>query len=212
MEIGFAYMASQVYQGNGLQDMYRLCAGPYPPEEIQDHSKLQVWTRLRINSFANALIHGIVCKENMNTYCVLIYIIFSLHSVVEDMRTCKVKVLELLIGTVLSATVQILLDNTRWTNMTLGAAAGFFPFYCIHRIAKGRLGAGDIYLSVFTGVSFGFWTWDIGLLVGCVFAFAYILLHRIVDRGRPINEIKIPFAPFIFGGALVGSILRSTIQ
>ena len=81
----------------------------------------------------------------------------------------------------------------------------------------GKLGWGDIYFSVFIGLSLPFLYSMLAILIATITAFMYILLISIINNCKYKNKkigdqlllIKIPFIPFLSIGLIVSFLFKS---
>ena len=140
---------------------------------------------------------------SMNPILLLIFMVFSLNSLVEDIRFFRVHVYEIILGILIMAVAKLLLGFSDWTSSLIGGGLGGLSFWVIYKIAKGRLGAGDIWYSIFIGFTFGFWIWDIGMLIGAALAGLWIYIRWLRNKRFPIKNLKVPFLPFLFVGSVL---------
>jgi prepilin signal peptidase PulO-like enzyme (type II secretory pathway) len=139
----------------------------------------------------------------------IIFIIFSANSIIDDVLSFRVRPHELAIGIAIVLAAKILIGNADWIDTAAGGSIGATAFLAVKRFSKGRLGAGDVWFSAFIGCCFGFWTWDIGLLVAAFLGVLWVGILRLSSGQRNIQDIRIPFAPFMFAGAIAVAIYRS---
>lgn len=139
----------------------------------------------------------------------LLFILFSINSVVDDIRTFSVRSNELAIGIGIMIVVKLLFGDGDFIDGIVGGLMGASALALSKRVSKGRLGSGDIWFSALIGFSFGFWTWDACIIIAAVLGAIWIGLRRSSSPMRPsIWQIRIPFAPFMFMGAIMVSIYR----
>lgn len=73
----------------------------------------------------------------------------------------------------------------------------------------GQLGMGDVKLAGLVGAACGFFSWQVlfaGVLIG--FVLAAVVTVPLVTLGRIERRTRVPFAPFMLGGALLALIMR----
>jgi leader peptidase (prepilin peptidase)/N-methyltransferase len=73
----------------------------------------------------------------------------------------------------------------------------------------GQLGMGDVKLAGLVGAACGFFSWQVlfaGVLIG--FVLAAVVTAPLVTLGRIERRTRVPFAPFVLGGALLALIMR----
>jgi prepilin signal peptidase PulO-like enzyme (type II secretory pathway) len=138
----------------------------------------------------------------------IIFFTFSINSVIDDAISFHVRPRELAIGIATVIAVKHLANNTNWIDTIIGGATGALAFFTAKHLTKGRLGTGDIWFSSLIGCSFGFWTWDIGLLFAAFVGILWVGILRISRPRSNIRDIRIPFAPFMFIGSIVTAIYR----
>jgi leader peptidase (prepilin peptidase) / N-methyltransferase len=73
----------------------------------------------------------------------------------------------------------------------------------------GQIGMGDVKLSGIVGGACGFLSWQV-LFAGVLFSFvlAALVAVPLVALGRIERRTRVPFAPFMLGGALLALIVR----
>jgi prepilin signal peptidase PulO-like enzyme (type II secretory pathway) len=138
----------------------------------------------------------------------LMFIVFSLHSVINDIVYYRVKVLEIIAGTILVIVFQAMLPNSSLLDSILGGVMGYGTFWGIYRLTHGRLGVGDIWFSGFIGTTFGFWGWNWSILLGAFLGIGYISIRKILGSIRDIRNTRIPFTPFMVMGVLLSSLIK----
>jgi prepilin signal peptidase PulO-like enzyme (type II secretory pathway) len=143
--------------------------------------------------------------RHMKTNLVLLlFILFSINSVVDDLRTFSVRSKELAIGIGTIIAVKSLFGDGDWIDGIVGGSMGALVLALAKRVSKGRLGSGDIWFSALIGFSFGFWAWDACIIIAAVLGMIWIGLRRSSSPLRPsIWHIRIPFAPFMFVSAIM---------
>jgi prepilin signal peptidase PulO-like enzyme (type II secretory pathway) len=139
----------------------------------------------------------------VNHMAFIAFMVFSINSVIADMRSYKVRVHEIILGFFVIADIRVLAGFSDWTSSLIGAGLGGLSFWAIRKLAKGRLGLGDIWYSAFMGFSFGFRIWDAATLLGAFLAGLWIVLRWLRNRRYPIKGLRIPFLPFLFAGAVI---------
>jgi leader peptidase (prepilin peptidase) / N-methyltransferase len=142
----------------------------------------------------------------------IVFIIFSVNSVVEDVRSFRVRLHELVLGIAIVLVVKAIIGGADWIDTGAGGLVGALAFLAVKRISKGRLGSGDVWFSALIGFSFGFWTWDIGLLVAAFLGVLWTGILRLSGRRGSLRDIRVPFAPFMFAGSIAVSIFRGLSQ
>jgi len=136
------------------------------------------------------------------------FIFFSARSVVEDIRTFRVRRKELLVGIIVSAGEQIIISPGRIAHALAATVIAAAFFILIGAVLKGKLGLGDAWLSAFVGISFGFWNWNSTIVIASVLGISWILILRVSGRRPSLRDIRIPFVPFMFVGALAVAVYR----
>jgi prepilin signal peptidase PulO-like enzyme (type II secretory pathway) len=91
-----------------------------------------------------------------------------------------------------------------------GGAIGCLALEFVRRLSMGRLGSGDVLFSALIGLAFGFWVWDVCILIAAVMGTIWIGIRKI-SSPRRMNAwlIRIPFAPFMFVSAILVFVCRS---
>lgn len=150
----------------------------------------------------------------MKTYLILLlFILFTINSVVDDLRTFMVRPKELAIGIVVIIAVKLLFGDGDWLESVIGGSVGAALLALARVVSMGRLGSGDIWFSALIGLSFGFWAWDACIFIAAVLGMAWIVLMRSSNPLRPsLWRIRIPFAPFMFAGTIVVSLYMGLSQ
>jgi prepilin signal peptidase PulO-like enzyme (type II secretory pathway) len=138
----------------------------------------------------------------------IIFIIFSANSVFDDIASFRVRPHELAIGIMIVLAAKALLGGADWLDTAAGGAIGALSFLGVKRFSKGRLGAGDVWFSVLIGCCFGFWTWDLGLLLAAFLGVLWVGILRLSGRRGGVRDIRIPFAPFMFVGSIAVAVYR----
>jgi prepilin signal peptidase PulO-like enzyme (type II secretory pathway) len=139
---------------------------------------------------------------------IVIFLVFSVNSVFDDIRDFKVRICDIGVGIIVVLIVKLLLSTTLLYESVIGGSIGVLSFYGIMRFSRGRLGAGDVWFSALIGTAFGFWTWDLGILLAAFLGMLWIGIVRIAGFRSALRDIRIPFVPFMFVGSLAVSIYR----
>jgi len=139
---------------------------------------------------------------------IIIFLFFSLNSVIDDIRDFRVRISEIGVGIVVVLAAKLLVSTETAIDAAISGMVGAVSFYVIMRFSRGRLGAGDVWFSALIGSAFGFWTWDFGVLTAAFLGILWVCILRITGRRTAVRDIRIPFVPFMFVGALVVSIYR----
>jgi leader peptidase (prepilin peptidase) / N-methyltransferase len=142
------------------------------------------------------------------TLFLIIFIIFSANSIVDDISSFRVRPHELAIGIAIVLISKILIGDADWVDTAAGGSIGALAFLAVKYLSKGRLGAGDVWFSALIGCCFGFWTWDIGLLVAAFLGVLWVGIRRFSNGRRKIRDIRVPFVPFMFAGAIAVAVYR----
>lgn len=140
------------------------------------------------------------------------YVVFAALSCVLgviDVRTHRVPnrlilpAVPLLLGLLLSACA-LGAEWTRFGGAVLGGAL-LFCFYLALRIASpAGMGGGDVKLAGVVGLMLGWWGWSalaLGAVAGFVLGGAFGVGVILLRRGN--RRTRIPFAPFMLGGAWI---------
>jgi prepilin signal peptidase PulO-like enzyme (type II secretory pathway) len=147
-----------------------------------------------------------------NLIYLIAFVIFSANSVVEDILCFRIRLHEIALGISIILVSKAVLGGADWVDTIVGGCVGSIAFIIVKRFSKERLGAGDVWFSALIGFSFGFWTWDFGLLVAAFLGVLWTGILRLSGRRRSLRDIRIPFAPFMFIGAVAVSIYRGCMQ
>ena len=152
--------------------------------------------------------HALLFNIHMNAVVSLIFMLFSLNSLIDDITIFRLRIREIIVGTIVAIAVQAILGKNDWTDTLAGAIIGYVSFIAIRKLTHDRLGAGDVWYSGFIGTCFGFWVWDFAMLIGTFIGFCYILYRRLKNKDLPIGDIRIPFLPCMFAGVLIVFVYR----
>ncbi len=136
------------------------------------------------------------------------FVVFSIRSVLDDMRRYTIRSIEIVGGIVCVLIARIILSPESIIYCCLAGAIAWASFCIIGYASLGKLGNGDALFSAFVAATFGFWIWDLGLLLATAFGTIWISILRISGRRPSIRDIRIPFVPFMFAGALAVSVYR----
>jgi leader peptidase (prepilin peptidase)/N-methyltransferase len=100
-------------------------------------------------------------------------------------------------------------EELGWQSSVIGAASGFGLFFAVAFLSRGGMGGGDIKMMAMVGALLGWQavllTTFLGSLAGSVIG---LFLMAIKGKGR---KTKIPFGPFLAGGALISLFLGQEI-
>jgi leader peptidase (prepilin peptidase)/N-methyltransferase len=89
-----------------------------------------------------------------------------------------------------------------------GGLLGFTVFMCTRIISGRRLGMGDVKLSALTGAALGIKGWYPAAAAAVTAALAFSLVMIMLKKFN--FDTKLPFAPFLFIGALAAVIFLET--
>lgn len=156
---------------------------------------------------ANGKPHDTVTVD-MKNVPLLIFMLFSVHSIIDDISSLRIHVVEIIIGTVVSIVVQVLLHTITLWETIVGGVLGYGTFWIINRLLQGRLGHGDIWFSGFIGVAMGFWIWNRSILVGSFLGIMYSSIRRIFNTTYDVHATRIPFTPFMAIGVLLSTMYK----
>jgi prepilin signal peptidase PulO-like enzyme (type II secretory pathway) len=138
----------------------------------------------------------------------LVFVAFSIRSVIEDAKSYRVKPLEIAIGIAVVAGMRSAMEVRTWMEVIAGGLVGALAFFSVERLSRGRMGAGDIWYSSFIGFAFGFVAWDISMVVAAFLGLAWITAKTAFNRTECIFNTRIPFTPFMFVGSVAVAIVR----
>jgi leader peptidase (prepilin peptidase)/N-methyltransferase len=101
---------------------------------------------------------------------------------------------------------QLLVGDSLFSALILAAGGVFGILWLTRRLSKGGLGWGDLKLGALNGLLLPSWLWLPGLAVGCVAAILFYL--PLYTTARIERNYRIPFAPFLTGGAVLMKLLQ----
>jgi leader peptidase (prepilin peptidase) / N-methyltransferase len=120
--------------------------------------------------------------------------VIGVISSTEDVRFGRISRILLLSGIAGILCYKFFFIKHFFINSLTGCVIGLIVFYLARVITKGKLGLGDIWVSGFIGACLGMYGWFLSNFISCVVAFLFIIIF---------NKNKIPFVPFLFGGAIL---------
>lgn len=139
----------------------------------------------------------------------LVYIFFSLPSVIKDFRFRKVDSISIYAGTVVIGVFVFLVDRSIFLHSSISALVTLSVFLITYRMMKNKLGMGDVKFSLFCGMAVGNVLWALaGLGVACIVTALTFLIGKI--KGSPLK--KLPFVPFLFAGTTFAMLCRIFIK
>ncbi len=115
----------------------------------------------------------------------------------EDMRTHKVRDFLVLIFGIIGMMFHIMNGRISFFNIFGGFLLGFIMFF-ISLLTKEKIGKGDAFVIMLTGVFLGFWKNIFLLWVAFLFAGLIALFDLLVKKKKSSDELA--FVPFIFLG------------
>lgn len=112
-------------------------------------------------------------------------------------------------GIIFSCAFRIFIIGTSWQMVLLLFGFGLIPFYVIRLWSRGRIGLGDVKLSAFLSIVLGVEGWLLMVFFSSLAAvgFAYAALRW----GKLKRSTRIPYGPFLSGGAILAFGLVQTI-
>jgi prepilin signal peptidase PulO-like enzyme (type II secretory pathway) len=137
----------------------------------------------------------------------MVFIAFSIGSVIEDAKSYRVKLLEIAIGITVIVGIRFAMADCTWIEIMAGGLIGALSFLLVERLFRGKLGPGDIWFSSYIGFAFGFSAWDLSMVVAAFLGLAWTMVKAVLKRRECQVDIRIPFTPFMFGGAIAVSII-----
>lgn len=131
-----------------------------------------------------------------------------------DYKTQRIPNLLSLGGSLIIIIIRIIFFNTNILIFIISGIYGFAVFLLIERVLKGKMGFGDIKLSLCIGLTIGFWGWHVSVFTASAFGIIMYVLVKNRTKNKIENETKnshkgIPFAPFLLAGQFTALILIS---
>ncbi len=138
---------------------------------------------------------------------ILLFIFFSLPSVIKDIRLRLVEPVSIYAGTVVIAVFLFLVNRNIFLHGLLAALVSFAIFFITHKIVGRKLGMGDVKYSLLCGIAAAQILWAIaGLLAGCVIT---ALTFEICYLAEKKDKVKtLPFVPFLFAGMIIVLVVK----
>lgn len=117
-----------------------------------------------------------------------------------DYKIKKIPVVPLILTGILGMILHIIYGGREIEDILFGIAIGIV-LYIVSEISKGKIGKGDAFLFMVTGVYLGFWNnlvllWAASVMAGVVGVF--VILSR-----KKRMDYKMPFVPFVLAAAFV---------
>lgn len=138
-------------------------------------------------------------KSYFTLFSIFMFIIFSVPSIISDIKSLVVRSLSIYLGTAALAVTCAFYCPSLFIPSFISMVVLFLIFLVTHFIVKDKLGFGDVKYSLLCGFSIGHILWGLaGLGIACVltlFVFACLKLSRKTSAIK-----KLPFVPFLFVG------------
>jgi len=137
----------------------------------------------------------------------ILFLAFSIPIAIIDIRCLKIpdKLVYPCFGLLLCSIV--IFEPSRLPDSLIAAAIGFIMFFCIRIFTKG-MGFGDVKLAAVIGLYCGIPGVFIAFIAAAAFGIIFGIFFLI--RRKTLENVLIPFAPFLVGGAVVEQILMIT--
>lgn len=146
-------------------------------------------------------------KSYFSLFAIFLFILFSIPSVISDIKNYVVKPLSIYLGTAAIAVTCAFYCPSVFIPSIISLAAFFLIFLVTHFIVKDKLGFGDVKYSLLCGFASGHILWALaGLGISCVLTLLAFLCLKISGKSAVVK--KLPFVPFLFAGILIIMISR----
>lgn len=133
-------------------------------------------------------------------FSLLIFAMFSLPCVLDDIRTMIINPWNSYFGTAVLILVSAFFYQKAFIPSVISCAGIFLLFLVTGFVFKADLGMGDVKYSLFCGMAVGNWLFTLaGLFVACVGTALTFGIAKI--KGSPFK--KLPFVPFLFVGMVL---------
>lgn len=145
---------------------------------------------MAVNEFVDALI--------------LTFMLFSLRSVLEDLKSMTVFPREIILGTICLFLIRLYALRQDWSPVVVVYLCAVLTFLLIHLFSRGKLGLGDVFFSGFVSLIADFWFWNQTVLVAV--GMGFLLFGGKLLLKKRLGAI--PFVPLLFLSALLGFVFR----
>lgn len=146
-------------------------------------------------------------KSYFTLFSIFMFIIFSVPSIISDIKSLVVRSLSIYLGTAALAVTCAFYCPSLFIPSIISCAVLFLIFLLTHFIVKDKLGFGDVKYSMLCGFASGHILWALsGLGIACVLALLVFALLKLSGKTETVK--KLPFVPFLFAGVLAIMILR----
>ena len=131
-----------------------------------------------------------------------LFLLVLLPIVVSDIRYRKIPDVYVFSGLALISTRRIVFSSSPSLWFLVDAAVGFCFILLFWYFSKRKIGLGDAKLSGLIALLVGIPAWIISLFLAALSGILYAVVR--IARGTMLKSDRIPFAPFLGAGALVG--------
>lgn len=140
-------------------------------------------------------------KSYFSLFAIFLFVLFSMPSVISDIKSYVVKPLSIFLGTAALAVTCAFYCPSVFIPSFISMAIFFLIFLVTHFIVKDKLGFGDVKYSLLCGFASGHIWWALsGLGIACVLTLLVFAYLKISGKSEVVK--KLPFVPFLFIGVL----------
>jgi prepilin signal peptidase PulO-like enzyme (type II secretory pathway) len=138
------------------------------------------------------------------------FALFAVPAGVIDAKRYRVPNVCTIGGTPVLLALRILVFHDPIASAILGPALGGSLFMLVRMASRGRLGLGDVKLSMLIGAATGPFLWPVAVAAGSLVAAIWAIAAS-RRRGVSVRRVAIPYAPFLAAGALASLITRALV-
>lgn len=148
-----------------------------------------------------------------NILILLIFICSSLVIVISDIKTFHISLAANYIGLALCVITSLYKSflfksyTEIFLNM-IGAMCLCFLFLIVRLFTHRKLGLGDIHYSLLCGFTSGFSRFLLSSLIASFLGILFFLFVGLFHKNKDMDELRVPFTPFMFTGNLICIIFR----
>jgi len=136
-----------------------------------------------------------------------LFIVFSLPSVIKDIRQRLVEPVSIFAGTAVIGAFLFFVNRNVFLHGLLSTAVCFGIFFITHKIVGEKLGLGDVKYSLLCGMAAANILWAAaGLVAGCVITALTFEISYLAGKKDKVKTL--PFVPFLFSGMILVLIVK----